>query len=33
MFDLAQGNDRLVAVGDFTSIGTTANLHGLAIFG
>ena len=32
VFDLAQGSNRLVAVGDFTSVGTTGNLHGLAIF-
>ena len=33
VFDLAQGSNRMVAVGDFTSIGTTTNLRGLAIFG
>ena len=32
VFDLTQGAGRLVAVGDFTSVGTTGNLHGLAIF-
>ena len=32
VFGLAQGGNRLVAVGDFTSMGTTNNLHGLAIF-
>ena len=33
VFDLAQGSNRMVAVGDFTAIGTTTNLRGLAIFG
>ena len=33
VFDLAQSPDRLVAVGDFTSVGTTGGLHGVAIFG
>lgn len=34
VMDLAvsQGGARLVAVGDFTSVGTTGSLHGLAIF-
>jgi hypothetical protein len=32
VFDSAQGSNRLVVVGDFTAIGTTGNLHGLAIF-
>ena len=32
VFDLTQGANRLVAVGDFTSVGSTGNLHGLAIF-
>ena len=27
------GGARLVAVGDFTSVGNTPNLHGVAIFG
>ena len=29
---LAAGANRLIAVGDFTSMGTTTQLHGLAIF-
>jgi len=33
VYDLAQGSNRMVAVGDFTAIGTTTNLRGLAIFG
>ena len=35
VLDLAQsaGGARLVAVGDFTSVGTTGSLHGVAIFG
>jgi hypothetical protein len=35
ILDLAQsaGGARLVAVGDFTSVGTTGSLHGVAIFG
>jgi hypothetical protein len=33
VYDLAQSTDRLVAVGDFTSVGNTAGLHGVAIFG
>jgi len=33
VYDLAQSTDRLVAVGDFTSVGNTGNLHGVAIFG
>jgi hypothetical protein len=33
VFDLTQGSNRMVAVGDFTVIGTTTNLRGLAIFG
>ena len=35
VLDLAQsaGGARLVAVGDFTSVGTTGGLHGVAIFG
>jgi hypothetical protein len=32
VFDLAQSPDRLVAVGDFTAVGNTGNLHGVAIF-
>jgi hypothetical protein len=32
VFDLAQGSNRLVAVGDFASVGTTTKLHGVAIF-
>jgi hypothetical protein len=32
VFDLTQGSNRLVAVGDFTTLGTTSGLHGLAIF-
>jgi hypothetical protein len=32
VFDLAQGNGRFVAVGDFTAVGNTPNLRGLAIF-
>ena len=35
VLDLAQSADgaRMVAVGDFTSVGTTGSLHGVAIFG
>ena len=35
ILDLAQsaGGAQLVAVGDFTSVGTTGSLHGVAIFG
>jgi hypothetical protein len=33
VYDLAQGSNRMVAVGDFTAIGNTTNLRGLAIFG
>jgi hypothetical protein len=32
IFDLAQGSGRVVAVGDFTSVGNIGNLHGVAIF-
>jgi hypothetical protein len=32
VFDLAQGGNRLVAVGDFNFMGSTTKLHGLAIF-
>jgi hypothetical protein len=32
VYDLAQSPDRLVAVGDFTAVGNTGGLHGVAIF-
>jgi hypothetical protein len=32
VFDVTSGKNQLVVVGDFTSMGTTTNLHGVAIF-